>query len=572
MTVSNVPLPQAGVQQQGLRFAFYGRVSTEDNQDPAASRAWQLRRAIGLVEPKGGTIVAEYFDVDKSRSIPWARRPQASALIEALKNPVRDFDAVVVGEPHRAFYGNQYSLTFPLFEHFRVPLWVPEVGGVIDPANEAHDMIMGVFGGLSKGERNRIKIRVRSAMAAITATEGRYLGGRPPYGYELIDAGPHPNPAKAADGKRLRRLVSHPAYSLVVKWIFAQFIGGRGIFDIAEELTREGVPSPSAADPTRNQHRIQVAWSKSAVRVIITNPRYTGRQVWNKQRKDEVLLDVEDVALGHTTKLRWNDRDQWVWSEQQAHEPLVSVEDFERAQAILASRGRGPATHKPHRTRRPYAFRGCLQCGYCERKMQGNWNNDQAYYRCRFPAEYALANKVVHPKVVYLREAEIIEDIDTWLVTAFSPTRIKATIEAMAAQANVTENTAATQLRKQLATCDQRLNQYRAALNAGADAVQVAAWINETEQERARLKGELDAIPADQTVTSDGLAELLQQTGELARAVVHACPDDKADLYAKLGLKMTYYPQKQLVEARVVPTSTCANGLCPRGDLNPHAP
>ncbi len=292
-----------------------------------------------------------------------------------------------MGEPHRAFYGNQYSLTFPLFEHFRVPLWVPEVGGAIDPGNAAHDMIMGVFGGLSKGERNRVKIGVRSAMAAITATEGRYLGGRPPYGYELIDAGPHPNPAKAADGKRLRRLVPHPAFSLMVKWIFAQFIGGRGIFDIAEELTREGVPSPSAADPGRNRHRVQVAWSKSAVRVIITNPRYTGHQVWNKQRKDEVLLDVDDVALGHTTKLRWNDRDQWVWSEQQAHEPLVSVADFERAQAVLASRGRGQATHKPHRTRRPYAFRGCLHCGCCERRMQGNWNNDQAYYRCRFPVE-----------------------------------------------------------------------------------------------------------------------------------------------------------------------------------------
>ncbi|MFC6932233.1 recombinase family protein [Actinomadura yumaensis] len=145
-----MPLQRAAAQQD-LRFAFYGRVSTEDNQDPAASRAWQLRRARGLVEPKGGVIVAEYFDVDKSRSIPWARRPRASALVEALKSPARGFDAVVVGEPHRAFYGNQYSLTFPLFEHFGVPLWVPEVGGPIDPANEAHDMIMGVFGGLSKG-------------------------------------------------------------------------------------------------------------------------------------------------------------------------------------------------------------------------------------------------------------------------------------------------------------------------------------------------------------------------------------------------------------------------------------
>ncbi|WP_158581413.1 hypothetical protein [Actinomadura spongiicola] len=33
-----------------------------------------------------------------------------------------------------------------------VPLWVPEVGGPIDPANEAHDMIMSTFGSISKGE------------------------------------------------------------------------------------------------------------------------------------------------------------------------------------------------------------------------------------------------------------------------------------------------------------------------------------------------------------------------------------------------------------------------------------
>lgn len=28
-----------------------------------------------------------------------------------------------------------------------MPLWVPEVGGPIDPENEAHDLIMSVFGG-----------------------------------------------------------------------------------------------------------------------------------------------------------------------------------------------------------------------------------------------------------------------------------------------------------------------------------------------------------------------------------------------------------------------------------------
>ena len=72
--------------------------------------------------------------------------------------------------------------------------WTP----TIDPDNEAHELVMSVFGGMSKGERNGIKVRTRTAMASQTRLEGRFLGGRPPYGYQLIGLGPHPNPAKAA--------------------------------------------------------------------------------------------------------------------------------------------------------------------------------------------------------------------------------------------------------------------------------------------------------------------------------------------------------------------------------------
>jgi site-specific DNA recombinase len=58
----------------GLRFAFYGRVSTEDWQDPVTSRA----RAETLVRGHG-MIVAEFFDAGQSRTVAWARRPQAAA-------------------------------------------------------------------------------------------------------------------------------------------------------------------------------------------------------------------------------------------------------------------------------------------------------------------------------------------------------------------------------------------------------------------------------------------------------------------------------------------------------------
>lgn len=233
-----------------VRFAFYGRVSTEDQQDPAASRNWQLTRARSLIAGHG-TVVEEFFDIGMSRSIPWKRRPEAARLLGAVKAPDRTFDAIVLGEPQRAFYGNQYGLTYPVLQHFGVGLWVPEVGGAIDPDSEAHDLIMSVFAGMSKGERNRIRIRVRTAMAAQAQIEGRFLGGRPPYGYRLADAGPHPNPAKAADGRRLRVLEPDPVAGPVVQRIYTDYLGGYGVFAIAQRLTADGVLSPSAADPAR---------------------------------------------------------------------------------------------------------------------------------------------------------------------------------------------------------------------------------------------------------------------------------------------------------------------------------
>ncbi|MET8854007.1 recombinase family protein [Amycolatopsis sp. NPDC004625] len=179
--------------------------------------------------------------------------------------------------------------------------------------------------------------------------------------------------------------------------IYAEYIAGRGKFAIAEALTCDGILSPSSNDPTRNRHRTGIAWAKGAVAVILTNPRYTGRQVWNKQRKDEVLIDVEDVGLGHETKLRWNTRDKWIFSEQIVREPIIDVATFQRAQEIAAAKGVGRKTRERNRTQHRYVLRGLLHCGICGRRMQGQKSREQLFYRCRYPNEYGLANKTEHP-------------------------------------------------------------------------------------------------------------------------------------------------------------------------------
>lgn len=547
-----------------IRFAFYGRVSTEDKQDPQSSRGWQITRSRALIESRGGVIVTEFFDVDKSRSIPWQRRPHAAALLAELRNPDRGFDAVVIGEPQRAFYGNQYGLTFPVFEHFRVPLWVPEVGGPIDPNNEAHDLVMSVFGGMSKGERNRIKIRVRSAMSAQAQMEGRFLGGRPPYGYRLADAGPHPNPAKAADGKRAHRLELDPVAAPVVEEIFAVFLDGYGLFAIAERLTRNGILSPSAHDPSRNRHRSGIAWSKSAVRAILTNPRYTGHQVWNRQRKDEVLIDVDDVGLGHTTKLRWNSKQNWVWSKTVVHPPIVSTEDFDAVQMTLTGRGDRHTDKTRKRTPKPYQLRGLLYCGVCDRRMQGQWVNDAAYYRCRFPEEYALANHLMHPRNVYLREDRVVPRLDRWLGRLFAPHNVDQTLDVLAAAQDVIppEAQALAVARRQITECDRKLAQHRAALEAGADPALVAGWIQEELVRKTAAEqrlGRAHVLP-QRRLGRDELAEITHRLGDMVRVLSNADPIRKAKIYANIGLRLIYHPSKQKVLV------TCAHDQDPIGD------
>ena len=95
----------------------------------------------------------------------------------------------------------------------------------------------------------RIKTRVRAAMRAQTVIQGRFLGGRPPYGYRLVDAGEHPNLAKARLGARLHKLEPDPITAPAVSRIFAMFLNDYGYLAIAEQLNADQIPSPAGHDP-----------------------------------------------------------------------------------------------------------------------------------------------------------------------------------------------------------------------------------------------------------------------------------------------------------------------------------
>ena len=201
-----------------------------------------------------------------------------------------------------------------------------------------------------------------------------------------------------------------------------------------------------------------------------------------------MLIDVSDVALGHTTKMRWNDGDQWIYSEKVVHPALVSDDTFAEVQQMLA--GRSGGQHKPHRSKHDYALRGLLVCGLCDRRMQGHWANAAPYYRCTFATEYGLANRVQHPRNVTLRQDAILGPLDKWLFRKFDARHLAQTIDELTAAAKLRPHRSmalTARLAARIADCDRKLTGYRAALDAGGDPATISRWITETTAERARL-------------------------------------------------------------------------------------
>ncbi|BCB83125.1 hypothetical protein Psuf_004380 [Phytohabitans suffuscus] len=373
-----------------------------------SSCAWQREAARDLISGRG-SIVTEFFDVGCSRRRPWQDRRQAAALLAALADPNRGLDAVVVGEYERAFSGDQLLNLAPLFDTHGVQLWLPETSGPIDGHSPTHRAIITLLGAQSQREVLRSRFRVTAAMQAQAREQGRYLGGRPPYGYQLVDAGPHPNAAHARWGRRLRRLEPDPATAPYVRWMFAQRLAGRSVAGIARRLNEMGVACPSAVDPGRNPHRTADGWTLRTVAAILANPRYTGRQIWNRQRTDREPTELAEGGRSHREVLRWNPAQDWVISRKMAHPGLVSEADFVAAQAVRAARPTGDGTT------RTYLLAGLLRCQFCGRRMDAHWVNGRPGYRCRHGHTSAKQPAVDRPRNLYLREDQVLVQLSTEL-------------------------------------------------------------------------------------------------------------------------------------------------------------
>ncbi|WP_436498139.1 recombinase family protein [Actinokineospora sp. HUAS TT18] len=184
--------------------------------------------------------------------------------------------------------------------------------------------------------------------------------------------------------------------------MFTERARGRSVASIARELNDQGVPCPSGVDQARNRHRSGERWITRTVLMILENPRYTGRQVWNRQAT-KGHGDGGRVGGRGSGAVTWNPVGEWEVSDHLTHIPLVDETAFIDVQRIRADRPNNDDE------RREYALAGLITCGVCERRMDSHWVHGRPGYRCRHGYTTATPRPPNAPPNVYVREDHLVD-------------------------------------------------------------------------------------------------------------------------------------------------------------------
>ena len=124
-------------------------------------------------------------------------------------------------------------------------------------------------------------------------------------------------------------------------------------------------------------------------------------------------------------------------------------------------------------------------------------------------------------------------------------------------------------LREQIGTCEQKLTQYRAALDSGADPAVAGQWITQTQARKlavgARLRAAAGTRPGPERMTKEQIAATVTAISDLMQALRDATTEDKTEIYAGLNLQLTYNPGRRTVNVSAGIGQTCTKGSCPRG-------
>ena len=203
--------------------------------------------------------------------------------------------------------------------------------------------------------------------------KGEFIGAFPPYGY-----------LKSPEDKH--RLIPDPEAAPVVREIFQWRAEGIGINMIARYLNDRGTPCP-AMHHYLNGHKKKkpegtgAIWQGQIIKKITMHPVYVGHMAQGRTKK----------SLSDSIPKTNVDKKDWI-IVYNTHEPIVSQDIFDKAQAISEQRCQEHSMRRGKYPSTENIFKGLVVCGDCGSKMSRYKNVSPAgtaryTYICRVYAE-----------------------------------------------------------------------------------------------------------------------------------------------------------------------------------------
>lgn len=162
----------------------YVRVSTIRQADEGESLAVQERQIAGHAMMLGLTLDRVFIERGVSGSVPLASRQEGAVLLASIKAG----DVVITAKLDRMFRSAVDALgVLDDLKARKVSLHMIDLGGDVT-ANGISKLVFTILSAVAEAERDRIRERV-SQVKADQRGRGRYLGGKVPYGYAVVEDG-----------------------------------------------------------------------------------------------------------------------------------------------------------------------------------------------------------------------------------------------------------------------------------------------------------------------------------------------------------------------------------------------
>ncbi len=559
-----------------MRWAFFGRVSDKDKQDPSISIPRQFDKCVQML-PVGDEFVRHYWDIESGRkyiedrghsadgSLYGVSVPRDGGVIELLADARRGlFDAVMVECIDRLSRKTADSTAV------EKQLDLLDIGLFASDEPMTSDatalLTRRVKQGVAEWYVRDLLEKSRRGMVE-SVRQGWHTGGRPPYGYTL-EAHPHPNPNKAREGKRKHRLILDPVRAPIILMIFEDYcLHSLGLGELCDKLNSDLDHYPPPQPNHKDDNGLRPTWSRSVVRSILRNPKYTGYNVWGRhdKRRGRPLIRPHG---------------DWTWSATPTHEPIISKELFEMVEdrargneaKMKAGMARSHAPSNKHRPGRFYPLRGRVRCGLCGRSMEGSHQKGSNWYRCQYVTRRGsiAADIADHPRVLGVKEANVLDPVLDFLARRiFGPDRLRLL------RAELSDSTTATwreqdaeleRLKGELGDIDRSLHRQTLRLEEHEDSDHpvVALAIRRIEELSTRKRAVTEAIDALKVERPAGhhpdeILAMLDAVPDLRPSLRNATEQELADLLAAFDVTISYDKPNR----RLTLTATIGPGLMP---------